>query len=97
RCRAHTPGGAASICDLSARHRRCEMTSSLLRRRTLALAAAIVPVLALLIYVALRSGPLAPVAVTEARVETQPIHPAVFGIGTVEARYTYKIGPTSAG
>src|SRR5690606_1525870 len=73
------------------------MTSSLLRRRTLALAAAIVPVLALLIYVALRSGPLAPVAVTEARVESQPIHPAVFGIGTVEARYTYKIGPTSAG
>lgn len=73
------------------------MTGSPLRRRTLALAAAIAPVLALLIYVALRSGPLAPVAVTEATVETQAIHPAVFGIGTVEARYTYKIGPTSAG
>lgn len=68
-----------------------------LQRRTLALVAVIVPLLALLIYVALRSGPLAPVAVTEANVVTRAIHPALFGIGTVEARYTYKIGPTLAG
>lgn len=68
-----------------------------LQRRTLALIAVIVPLLALLVYVALRSGPLAPVAVTEARVESRAIHPALFGIGTVEARYTYKIGPTFAG
>ncbi len=68
-----------------------------LQRRTLALVAVIVPLLALLVYVALRSGPLAPVAVTEARVEARAIRPALFGIGTVEARYTYKIGPTFAG
>jgi len=68
-----------------------------LQRRTLALVAIIVPLLALLVYVALRSGPLAPVAVTEARVVTREIHPALFGIGTVEVRYTYKIGPTFAG
>ncbi len=68
-----------------------------LQRRTLALIAVIVPLLVLLVYVALRSGPLAPVAVTEARVESQAIRPALFGIGTVEARYTYKIGPTYAG
>ncbi len=68
-----------------------------LQRRTLALIAVIVPLLVLLVYVALRSGPLAPVAVTETRVESRAIHPELFGIGTVEARYTYKIGPTYAG
>lgn len=68
-----------------------------LQRRTLALIAVIVPLLVLLVYVALRSGPLAPVAVTEARVESRAIHPELFGIGTVEARYAYRIGPTFAG
>lgn len=68
-----------------------------LQRRTLALIAVIVPLLALLVYVALRSGPLAPVAVTEAKVESRAISPALFGIGTAEVRYTYKIGPTIAG
>ncbi|WP_303905080.1 efflux RND transporter periplasmic adaptor subunit [Thiohalomonas denitrificans] len=67
------------------------------QRRTLALIAVIVPLLALLVYVALRSGPLALVAVTETEVESRPIRPALYGIGTVEARYTYKIGPTFAG
>jgi RND family efflux transporter MFP subunit len=73
------------------------MKSLPMQRRTLALIAVIVPLLALLVYVALRSGPLAPVAVTEVRVESRALHPALFGIGTVEARYTYKIGPTFAG
>ncbi len=68
-----------------------------LQRRTLALIAVLVPLAALLVYVALRSGPLAPVAVTQAKVEARSIRPALFGIGTVEARYTYKIGPTFAG
>lgn len=68
-----------------------------LQRRTLALIAVIVPLLALFVYVALRSGPLAPVAVTVATVENRVIQPALFGIGTVQARYTYQIGPTFAG
>lgn len=68
-----------------------------LQRRTLALIAVIAPLLALFVYVALRSGPLAPVAVTVAEVQMRPLAPALFGIGTVQARYTYKIGPTSAG
>jgi len=68
-----------------------------LQRRTLALAAVVVPMLVLFIYVALRSGPLAPVAVTVATVESRPITPSLFGIGTVQARYTYRIGPTAAG
>lgn len=68
-----------------------------LQGRTLALLAVIAPLLALFIYVGLRSGPLAPVAVTLVTVESRAVTPALFGIGTVEARYTYKIGPTFAG
>lgn len=68
-----------------------------LQRRTLALVAVIVPLLALFIYVGLRSGPLAPVGVTVATVDARTITPGLFGIGTVEARYTYRIGPTTAG
>lgn len=68
-----------------------------LQRRTLTLIAVLVPMLALFVYVALRSGPLAPVAVVVAPVENRAIAPALFGVGTVDARYTYKIGPTFAG
>ena len=68
-----------------------------LQGRTLALLAVVVPLLALFVYVALRSGPLAPVKVTVATVETKSITPALFGIGTVEARHTYRIGPTFTG
>jgi len=65
--------------------------------RTLALLAVLIPLLALFIYVGLRSGPLAPVAVTISAVESREVIPGLFGIGTVEARHTYKIGPTFAG
>jgi len=68
-----------------------------LQKSTLAIFAVIIPLLALFIYVALRSGPLAPVPVVLATVENKAVSPALFGIGTVEARYTYKIGPTFAG
>ena len=65
--------------------------------RTLAMIGVLVPLLALFVYVALRSGPLAPVPVTVATVESHGVMPSLFGIGTVEARYTYRIGPTLAG
>ena len=68
-----------------------------LQRRTLALLAVVLPLLALFVYVVLRSGPLAPVAVTVATAEQRSITPALFGIGTVEARTTYHVGPTVAG
>ncbi|MCE5233408.1 MAG: efflux RND transporter periplasmic adaptor subunit [Mizugakiibacter sp.] len=68
-----------------------------LQGRTLALLAVLVPMLLLFVYVALRSGPLAPVRVTVATVAERPVTPALYGIGTVEARYTYRIGPTFAG
>lgn len=73
------------------------MKSLPVQGRTLALMVVLLPLAALFVYVALRSGPLAPVPVTVTRVEKRAITPALFGIGTVEARYTYKIGPTFAG
>lgn len=73
------------------------MKSLPLQGRTLMLLVVVLPLLALFIYVALRSGPLAPVPVTVTTVENRSIAPALFGIGTVEAQYTYKIGPTFAG
>ncbi|MBE0577153.1 MAG: efflux RND transporter periplasmic adaptor subunit [Desulfuromonadales bacterium] len=73
------------------------MKNFALQRRTLALLAVLLPLLALFVYVALRSGPLAPIPVTVTTVENRAIVPELFGIGTVESRYTYKIGPTAAG
>ena len=66
-------------------------------RRGWLLLAVLVPLLLLFAWVALRSGPLAPVNVTVVQVEDRAISPALFGIGTVEARYTQKVGPTAAG
>ncbi|MDY0191159.1 MAG: efflux RND transporter periplasmic adaptor subunit [Desulfuromonas sp.] len=68
-----------------------------LQTRTLALVVVLLPLLALFIYVSLRSGPLAPVPVTLTQVSSRAISPALFGIGTVDVRYSYKIGPTVAG
>lgn len=44
-----------------------------------------------------RSGPLSPIQVTTLRVESGSLSPAIFGIGAVEARRSYLIGPTAAG
>ncbi len=73
------------------------MSASKIKLRRLILFAALAPLVLLFFYVVLRSGPLAPVEVTLATVSTQTIRPAVFGVGTVEARYSYQVGPTAAG
>lgn len=48
-------------------------------------------------FVVARSGPLAPTKVTITRVEAGRLSSSLFGIGTVEARRSYFIGPTAAG
>lgn len=68
-----------------------------LQRRTLALLTIITLLLTLFAYIALQSGPLAPIVVTVTTVESRSIVPTLSGIGTVQARYTYKIGPVLAG
>jgi HlyD family secretion protein len=66
-----------------------------IKSQTISILAVIIPLLFLFIYVGMRSGPLAPVEVTVISVETKAISPTLYGIGTIEPRYTYKIGPTS--
>ncbi len=63
-----------------------------LQRRTWALLGVAAAIAGLLGYVAVSTGPFAAVPVTTATVQSRAIHPALFGIGTVEARYTYRIG-----
>ena len=53
--------------------------------------------LAALAFVVIRSGPLAPTRVTVVQAAEGRLTPALFGIGTVEARRSYLIGPTVAG
>lgn len=48
-------------------------------------------------FVIRRAGPLAPVRVTVVQVTEGSLTPAIYGIGTVEARRNYLIGPTTAG
>lgn len=66
-------------------------------RRTISLVAVLALLAVAFGYVALRSGPFTPIPVTVTTVESKAIAPSLFGIGTVEARYTYRIGPTVAG
>jgi HlyD family secretion protein len=50
----------------------------------------------LLGWLATSQGPLAPTRVTLAKVEQGPLVASTFGIGTVEARRSYALGPTAA-
>lgn len=68
-----------------------------IKKRTGGLIGVMLLLLAAFIYVAVRSGPFAAVAVVATTVEQRSITPGLFGIGTIEARYTYKIGPTVPG
>jgi len=49
------------------------------------------------VWVVARSGPLAPVRVTVTQVTRADLAPMLFGIGVVEARRSYLVGPTTAG
>ena len=69
---------------------------SLFNRRNAFILAGIA-LLAGFVWVMARSGPLAPRRVTVAQVARADLAPALFGIGVVEARRSYLVGPTSAG
>lgn len=69
---------------------------SLLRSRRTVLVLLALLLVGALAYVALRSGPLAPTRITVVKVAEDTLEPALFGIGTVEARRSVSIGPTAA-
>jgi len=73
------------------------VTDRRLLLRRIGFAALALALLAALAWVFMRSGPLAPTRVTVQSVGTGVVQPALFGIGTVEARRAYMIGPTAAG
>ena len=50
-----------------------------------------------IVFVLQRAGPLAPVRVTVVHAAMGSLTPALYGIGTVEARRSYSIGPTVSG
>jgi HlyD family secretion protein len=64
--------------------------------RKAALIVAGIGVLALVGWLATSQGPLAPTKVTVAKVEQGSLVASTFGIGTIEARRSYALGPTMA-
>ncbi|MBK6999947.1 MAG: efflux RND transporter periplasmic adaptor subunit [Rhodoferax sp.] len=72
------------------------MKRSLLLTR-LGLATLALLVLGVVGYVLLHAGPLAPLQVTVTAVQEGRLQPAIFGIGTVEARRSWMVGPTVVG
>ena len=65
--------------------------------RRLLLGGLALTLLGALAFVALRTGPLAPVKVQVTEVTKGRVTPEIFGIGQVEARRSWLVGPTVAG
>lgn len=65
--------------------------------RRLLLGALALALLGALAFVALRTGPLAPIKVQVTEVKRGSVAPEIFGIGQVEARRSWMVGPTLAG
>jgi HlyD family secretion protein len=73
------------------------MTMKPQNTRRLLLGGLALALVAALAYVALRTGPLAPIKVQTTRVGTGSVSPEIFGIGQVEAQRSWMVGPTVAG
>jgi HlyD family secretion protein len=65
--------------------------------RRLLLGALALALVAALAFVALRTGPLAPLKVQLTQVRQGTVQPEIFGIGQVQARRSWLVGPTGAG
>ena len=73
------------------------MTLSNINKRQVLVATSAAIVIVALGFVAIRMGPLAPTKVTVTQVKSENLTPSVFGIGIVEARQSWLMGPTVAG
>jgi HlyD family secretion protein len=69
---------------------------SLPPRKVILIAVAVIALLAGLLVIALGNGPMAGRPVTIATAEVADLSPQIFGIGTIEARRAYVIGPVAA-
>lgn len=66
-------------------------------RRCLFLTLGALAFIAAFVWLLATRGPLAPVGVETAEATLADLNPGVFGIGTVEARHAYAVGPIQAG
>jgi HlyD family secretion protein len=73
------------------------MTMKPQNTRRLLLGGLALALVAALAYVALRTGPLAPIKVQVTTVKKGSVAPEIFGIGQVEAQRSWMVGPTVAG
>lgn len=73
------------------------MNRKKLLQKRITIGAVALTLLGAVIFVSLRTGPLAPIKVTVASPVQGSIKPSIFGIGTVEARRSWMVGPTVAG
>lgn len=71
--------------------------SSLLSSKQLYVLMSALVLIAGMMFVAFRLGPLAPVKITTVRVENKTLTHSIFGIGVLEAQQTWLLGPLSAG
>jgi RND family efflux transporter MFP subunit len=67
------------------------------QKKLLAVFASIVLLAAAFIWVLLSSGPLAKIKIVVSEVQEQRLEPVLFGIGTVEARNTYRVASNIVG
>lgn len=73
------------------------MKSKALLKRRLVIGTVALTLIGALAFVSLRTGPLAPIKVTVTQATEGSLSPSIFGIGTVEARRSWMVGPTVAG
>jgi len=67
------------------------------RTKVIVLVASVVPFVAAFVWLLTTHGPLSPVGVQVGNAVRADLQPSVFGIGTVDARLSYAVGPTAAG
>ena len=73
------------------------MTFRKINKRQVLVATGVVMVLMAVGFIATNVGPLAPINVTVIQVKSESLRPSIFGVGTVEARQSWLMGPTVAG
>ncbi len=73
------------------------MNSNALLKRRLLMGAVALALVGALAYASLRTGPLAPIKVTVTQPHEGSLSASIFGIGTVEAKRSWMVGPTTAG
>lgn len=90
-------GDIFQLFDISKGNGAADMFGFLKDKRFLLVLGVIGAVMIAAAWFLFTKGPLGPTKVGVGKVTKQNLNPSVFGIGTVEARLAYSVGPTQAG